>query len=133
MLSQQLKILQVIHGYPMRYNAGSEVYTQGLAQAFRSGTRYTSSPGRRMPSCPSTPCRRTATRRHQESSWHVINMARARDGYRHQAVDDAFSHVLNEVRPDVVHIGHLTTSPRPSCLQHGSGASQLCSPFMTTG
>ena len=30
---QPLKILQVIHGYPMRYNAGSEVYTQGLAQA----------------------------------------------------------------------------------------------------
>ena len=28
-----MKVLQVIHGYPMRYNAGSEVYTQGLAQA----------------------------------------------------------------------------------------------------
>ena len=28
-----MKILQVIHGYPMGYNAGSEVYTQGLAQA----------------------------------------------------------------------------------------------------
>ena len=25
-----MKILQVIHGYPMRYNAGSEVYTQTL-------------------------------------------------------------------------------------------------------
>ena len=29
---QPLKIPQVIHGYPMRYNAGSEVYMQGLAQ-----------------------------------------------------------------------------------------------------
>ncbi|MBM4367833.1 MAG: NAD(P)-dependent oxidoreductase, partial [Deltaproteobacteria bacterium] len=28
----RMKILQVIHGYPMRYNAGSEVYTQTLAQ-----------------------------------------------------------------------------------------------------
>ena len=27
-----MKILQVIHGYPMRYNAGSEVYTQTLCQ-----------------------------------------------------------------------------------------------------
>jgi len=26
-----MKIFLVIHGYPMRYNAGSEVYTQGLA------------------------------------------------------------------------------------------------------
>ena len=25
-----MKVLQVIHGYPMRYNAGSEVYTQTL-------------------------------------------------------------------------------------------------------
>ncbi|HVK70639.1 MAG TPA: hypothetical protein VM694_39565, partial [Polyangium sp.] len=28
-----MKILQVIHGYPMRYNAGSEVYTQTLCHA----------------------------------------------------------------------------------------------------
>ena len=34
-------------------------------------------------------------------------MARARDGYRHQAVDDAFADVLDDVKPDVVHIGHL--------------------------
>jgi hypothetical protein len=28
-----MKIVLVIHGYPMRYNAGSEIYTQALAQA----------------------------------------------------------------------------------------------------
>ena len=28
-----MKILQVIHGYPIRYNAGSEVYTQTLCYA----------------------------------------------------------------------------------------------------
>ena len=28
-----MKILLVIHGYPRRYNAGSEVYTQTLAHA----------------------------------------------------------------------------------------------------
>ena len=27
-----MKILKVIHGYPMRYNAGSEVYSQSLCQ-----------------------------------------------------------------------------------------------------
>ena len=25
-----MKVLKVIHGYPMRYNAGSEVYSQTL-------------------------------------------------------------------------------------------------------
>ena len=28
-----VKVLQVIHGYPPRYNAGSEVYTQTLCHA----------------------------------------------------------------------------------------------------
>ena len=28
-----MKILQVIHGYPMRYNAGSEIHTQILCHA----------------------------------------------------------------------------------------------------
>ena len=28
-----MKILQVIHGYPLRYNPGSEVYTQTLCHA----------------------------------------------------------------------------------------------------
>ena len=35
-----MKILQIIHGYPMRYNAGSEVYTQGLAQALAERSEY---------------------------------------------------------------------------------------------
>jgi hypothetical protein len=45
-----MKILQVIHGYPMRYNAGSEVYTQTLCQAWQTATRSTSSRARRTPS-----------------------------------------------------------------------------------
>ena len=28
-----MKVLKVIHGYPPRYNAGSEVYSQGLCHA----------------------------------------------------------------------------------------------------
>ena len=102
-----MKIVQVIHGYPMRYNAGSEVYTQGLAQALsdrhevhvftRQENAFLPEYALREDSDPSAP----------GIKLHVINMARARDGYRHQAVDDAFASVLDEVRPDVVHIGHL--------------------------
>ena len=102
-----LKVLQVIHGYPMRYNAGSEVYTQGLAQALSERHEvhvFTRQENAFLPeyavqddSDPSAP----------EIKLHVVNMARARDGYRHQAVDDAFADVLEDVKPDVVHIGHL--------------------------
>ena len=102
-----MKILQVIHGYPMRYNAGSEVYTQGLAQALaerhevhvftRQENAFLPEYDMREDSDPSAP----------GIKLHVINMASARDGYRHQSVDDAFASVLDEVQPDVVHIGHL--------------------------
>ena len=102
-----MRILQVIHGYPMRYNAGSEVYTQGLAQALserhevhvftRQENAFLPEYALQADSDPSAP----------GIKLHVINMARARDGYRHQAVDDAFARVLDEVEPGVVHVGHL--------------------------
>ena len=48
-----VRILQVIHGYPMRYNAGSEVYTQGLAQALADRHEvHLSSRGKKTPSFP---------------------------------------------------------------------------------
>ena len=102
-----MKVLQVIHGYPMRYNAGSEVYTQGLAHALaerhevhvftREENTFLPEYARQKEPDPAVP----------RITLHVVNMARARDGYRHQAVDDAFSEILDEIRPDIVHIGHL--------------------------
>ena len=87
-----MRVLQVIHGYPMQYNAGSEVYTQGLAQALAERhevhvfTRQENSG-----SCRNT----TRTGRPPppiiESTFTSVNMARARDGYRHTAVDAAFA------------------------------------------
>ncbi len=102
-----MKILQVIHGYPMRYNAGSEVYTQGLAQALaarhevhvftRQENAFLPEYATHLEPDPSDP----------RVTLHVINMARARDGYRHAAVDAAFAKLLDDLRPDVVHVGHL--------------------------
>ena len=102
-----VRILQVIHGYPMRYNAGSEVYTQGLAQALAERHDvhvFTRQENAFLPDYDT----------HQETdpsdpriTLHVVNMARARDGYRHPSVDDAFADLLDDIDPDVVHIGHL--------------------------
>ena len=103
-----MKILKVIHGYPNRYNAGSEVYSQMLCQAINKEghevvvfTRQENAYKReysveweRDPACPAIKvC--------------LVNMAHAKDGYRHAAVDQAFAQVLNEYQPDLVHIGHL--------------------------
>ena len=102
-----MRILHVIHGYPMRYNAGSEVYTQGLAQA--SAERHEVHVFTRQENAclPDYAVQKDSDPSEPGITLHIINMARARDGYRHQAVDDAFADVLQDVDPDVVHIGHL--------------------------
>ena len=102
-----MRILQVIHGYPMRYNAGSEVYTQGLAQALAERHDVHVFTRQENAFLPEYAVQRDVDPSEPEITLRVINMARARDGYRHQSVDDAFARVLDEVEPEVVHIGHL--------------------------
>ncbi len=102
-----MKILQVIHGYPMRYNAGSEVYTQGLCQALAERHEVHVFTRQENSFLPEYAMSREADPVAFGITLHVINMARARDGYSHRAVDRAFSDLLVELRPDVVHVGHL--------------------------
>ena len=102
-----MKILQVIHGYPMRYNAGSEVYTQGLAHALAQRHEvhvFTRQENTFLPEYATVEESDPADPR---VTLHIINMARARDGYRHSSVDSAFMGLLHQLEPDVVHVGHL--------------------------
>lgn len=103
-----MKVLQVIHGYPMRYNAGSEVYTQtlchGLARAGHEVHVFTREEDSFAPDF--------ARRREQDPldprvGLHVVNNPRSRDRYRHVEIDRRFAEVLEETRPEVVHVGHL--------------------------
>ena len=102
-----MKVLQVIHGYPMRYNAGSEVYTQGLAQALAERHEVHVFTRQENSFLPEYALQHETDPSDHRITLHVINMARARDGYRHAAVDGAFAGLLDEIRPEVVHIGHL--------------------------
>ena len=102
-----MRILQVIHGYPMRYNAGSEVYTQGLAQALAERHEVHVFTRQENGFLQEYATQREIDPTDPRIALHVINMARARDGYRHAAVDGAFGGLLDEVHPEVVHIGHL--------------------------
>ena len=102
-----MNILQVIHGYPSRYNAGSEVYTQGLAEALAERHEVHIFTRQENAFLPEYAVRREPDSSDPRIALHVVNMARARDGYRHTSVDDAFADLLDGIRPDVVHIGHL--------------------------
>lgn len=118
-----MKILLVIHGYPARYNAGSEVYTQGLAQALadrhevhiftRQGNSFLSEYKVRQERDPAFP----------RVILHIINLARTRDRYRNAEVDRHFGELLDQIKPDIVHIGHLnhlSTSLALEAHQHGT-------------
>ena len=123
-----MKVLQVIHGYPMRYNAGSEVYTQGLCQGLagrhevhvftRQENSFLPEYARQDERDPEDP----------RIKLHVINMARARDGYRHPEVDLAFADLLDQLRPDVVHVGHLNHLSTSLVF----AAKQRCVPIVFT-
>ena len=102
-----MKVLQVIHGYPMRYNAGSEVYTQGLAQALAERHEVRVFARQENAFLPEYSLQQETDPSDSRIILHLINMARARDGYRHRAVDAAFEGLLDRFRPEVVHIGHL--------------------------
>ncbi len=102
-----MKILQVIHGYPMQYNAGSEVYTQTLAQALASRHEVHVFTREENPFAADYAMREARDPDDDRVSLHVVNMPRSRDRYRHVGVDQRFAEVLDRLRPDLVHVGHL--------------------------
>lgn len=102
-----MRILKIIHGYPPRYNAGSEVYSQTLCAELsrrhelhvftREENLFVGDGIVREGRDPLFP----------DVKLHIVNAARVGVNYRSRAIDRALSQVTREVRPDVAHIGHL--------------------------
>lgn len=102
-----MKILKVIHGYPMKYNAGSEVYSQTLCHGLSKNHEVKVFTREEDSFKPEYAMTRGVDSDMPNIELYLVNMARARDGYRHQEVDNRFREVLLEFKPDLVHIGHL--------------------------
>jgi glycosyltransferase involved in cell wall biosynthesis len=104
-IREPLSILQVNHGYPERYNAGSEVYTRHLSRALRrAGHQVAVFAREEDPYAPDYEVR-------EESDGglpvHLVNTARTQHRWQDDRVDAAFSAVLDRERPDAVHFHHL--------------------------
>ncbi|WP_374315581.1 glycosyltransferase [Aquabacterium sp.] len=102
-----MKILKVIHGYPMRYNAGSEVYSQTLCQGL-AGRHEVHVFTREEDSF--APDYRVRTERDPDDdriTLHLVNNPRNKDRYRAAGIDQRFAELLDDLKPDVVHVGHL--------------------------
>ena len=102
-----MKVLQVIHGYPMRYNAGSEVYTQTLCQGLAAEHEVHVFSRTEDSFAPDFSMREELDTVDPRIRLHLVNVARSRDRYRHAEVDQRFAELCDRLRPDVVHIGHL--------------------------
>lgn len=102
-----MKILKVIHGYPMRYNAGSEVYSQTLCQGLADRYEIHVFTREEDPFAPDYRLRKERDPDDARITLHLVNNPRLKDRYRAEGIDQRFAEVLAEVQPDVVHVGHL--------------------------
>jgi glycosyltransferase involved in cell wall biosynthesis/MoaA/NifB/PqqE/SkfB family radical SAM enzyme len=102
-----MKILQVIHGYPMRYNAGSEVYTQTLSQGLAARHEVHVFTREEDPFAPDAHLRVGHDPDDPRITLHIVNNPRNKDRYRVAEIDQRFAEVLETIKPDIVHIGHL--------------------------
>jgi glycosyltransferase involved in cell wall biosynthesis len=103
-----MKILKVIHGYPMRYNAGSEVYSQNLCRALADrGHDVHVFTRQEDPFQPDGVIQQEVDPDDSRIKLYVINNPRNRDRYRVTEIDSKFAELLQDLRPEIVHIGHL--------------------------
>lgn len=102
-----MRILQVIHGYPMRFNAGSEVYTRALARGLAERHTVQVFTRREDPFSPEGDVLRETDPDDPRILLHLVNVPDGRDRYRREGVDRRLADVLDEFRPHVVHVGHL--------------------------
>lgn len=99
-----MHILKIIHGYPPRYNAGSEVYSQSICNELKKRHRVSIFTREENPYAADY---RLRHERLDGLDFYYINKAREKDGYAHRAVDEALARLIDADRPDVAHIGHL--------------------------
>ena len=102
-----MKILKVIHGYPMRYNAGSEVYSQTLCQGLADRHEVVVFTREEDAFAPDFHLRSEADADDPRVRVYVVNNPRLKDRYRAEGIDQRFAEVIEREAPDIVHVGHL--------------------------
>lgn len=102
-----MKILQVIHGYPPEYNAGSENYTKTITEhLIKLGHSMTVFRREEDPFLPEYNLRKEIEVKTNLTKY-TINMARTKDRFISKEVDRKFKDVLEKTQPDLVHFQHL--------------------------
>lgn len=104
-----MKIFKIIHGYPMRYNAGSEVYSQMLCHGLAERHEVHVFTRQENPFLADYTYTQEIDADEPRIRLHLVNLLgdRQRYRYRHTDIDELVARLLDEIQPDIVHIGHL--------------------------
>ena len=99
-----MHILKIIHGYPPNYNAGSEVYSQSIVTELSKNHKLTVFTREENDYLPDFKFRKETN---NNVDFVFVNMPRAKDGYNHEILNKKFAEMIDELKPDIAHIGHL--------------------------
>ncbi|MFD2914775.1 glycosyltransferase [Psychroserpens luteus] len=100
-----MHILKIIHGYPPHYNAGSEVYSQSICNELSRDHKVS------VFTREENPYAKDFEIRHKKANdnlnLYFVNNPNGKDGYKHKTIDENFKKLVQSLKPDVAHIGHL--------------------------
>ena len=104
-----MRVLKVIHGYPPRYSAGSEIYSKILVQELNNQHNVEVFTRQENSFLPDYYYQTELDSSDPRSLLHIVNVPRTkyRDKYIHLEVDNLFRNVLEQFKPHIVHFGHL--------------------------
>lgn len=100
-----MHILKIIHGYPLKYNAGSEVYSQSICNELSKKHKVSVFTREENPYSPCFAIREQKVNEHL--TIYFVNNPQGKDGYRHKQMDDNFAELVIQLKPDIAHIGHV--------------------------
>lgn len=99
-----MHILKIIHGYPPLYNAGSEVYSQSVVNQLSKTHKITVFTREEDVYKPDF---KFSNSKKGNTNFVHVNMARAKDGYNHETLNQKFAKLIRKIKPDIAHVGHL--------------------------
>jgi len=99
-----MHILKIIHGYPLDYNAGSEVYSQSIVNELSKKHKLTVFSRKENDYEPDF---KFSKETKENIDFIYVNMARGKDGYNHELLNRRFEKMIAEIKPDIAHVGHL--------------------------
>lgn len=100
-----MHILKIIHGYPPEYNAGSEVYSRNICEELSKTHRVSVFTREENPFKTCFEIRKSIENTNLDI--YYVNNPQGKDGYRHVEIDEVFGDLLDELNPDIAHVGHL--------------------------